>query len=87
MLTSMLLGHDRKNTFLNVDTKLYEKSANHTRCFFISQAADGSDRLRCMRNRVSIMVCLISIGCVTSYGKNSNLTSFNESNSVFFCNE
>ena len=29
------------------------------------------------------MVCLISIGCVTSYEKNRNLTSFNESNSVF----
>ena len=29
------------------------------------------------------MACLISIGCVTSYGKNSNLTSFSESNSVF----
>ena len=35
-------------------------------------------------DRVSIMVCLLSIGCVTSYGKkNSNLTSFSKSNSVF----
>ena len=39
------------------------------------------------RHRVSVMVCLISIECVTSYGKNSNLTSFSESNSVFFRNE
>ena len=31
------------------------------------------------------MVCLLSIECATSYGKKpSNLTSFNESNSVFF---
>ena len=29
-------------------------------------------------HRVSIMICLISIGYVTRYGKNSNLTSFSE---------
>ena len=32
-----------------------------------------------VRDRASIMVCQISIGCVTSYGnKNSNLTSFSD---------
>ena len=30
------------------------------------------------------MVCLISIGCVTSYGKNSNLKSFIASQILVF---
>ena len=35
-----------------------------------------------VRNRVSIMDCLISIGCVTSYGKYSHLMNFSKSNSI-----
>ena len=49
MLTSMLLGHDRKNTFLNVDKSCARSQPNHVRSFFIQWAADGSDRPTCMR--------------------------------------
>ena len=43
----------------------------------------GASTVQNVRYRVSIMACLISIGCVTSYRKNSNLMSFSNSNSVF----
>ena len=61
----------------------------HYICDRVCDCPSCEDEYGCItdRDRVSVMVCLISIECVTSYGKNSNLTSFSESNSVFFRNE
>ena len=36
-----------------------------------------------LRLRLSIMVSLMLIGCVTSYGKNSNLMSFSDFYTVY----